>query len=205
MNKNTMLVLGLVVGLIIGISVDYIMNQSQIAQLQSDLINTQSSLATSQSEVASLQSNLLEVQSNITTLETQLADSKANITLMENQLQAKEAEYSALSEEFKIFKSNISFRVDSLKKKFALEAQIIKMWVHYERGELTQFSTTLYGLEPYVDAIGDLVLSTIWDEFLAHVGAGEYAEADAKLAELMENNSALIQSDLSELDNLLSS
>jgi hypothetical protein len=77
------------------------------------------------------------------------------------------------------------------------------MWVHYERLEVTEFFSILLGLEPYVDAVGDTKLSTTWDELFAHFNAEEYTEADAKLADLMEINSALIQSGLNDLDALL--
>ena len=45
--------------------------------------------------------------------------------------------------------------------------------------------------------------STLWDEFLTHFNAGEYAESSAKLGDFIERNSKLIQSDLGELDTLL--
>jgi chromosome segregation ATPase len=198
-----MLVIGLVVGVIIGFGIGYVMNQSQITQLQSTLSDTQSDLSESQSEVLSLQGQLAEAQINITSLETQLAQSQTTITSLESQLEAKEADYSSLSVEYEEFKSDVTSLVNSLEKKMELESQISKVWIAYERSDLLTFMQTITGLKPYVDAIGDSQLSTIHDEFLAHFNAMEYSEADLKFADLMERNSALIQSDLSDLNSLL--
>lgn len=192
MDKNTMLVVGLVVGVIMGFGIGYMMNQSQITQLQSTLSDTQSDLSASQSEVQSLQGQLAEAQINITSLETQLAQSQTTVTSLESQLEAKEADYSSLFTEYDEFKSDVTSLAKSLEKKMELEAQIIKMWVHYERGEAMEFTATLLGLGTYVDAFGDSQLSTLWDELMAYFNAGQYAQVDIRLADLMERNSALI-------------
>ena len=168
MNKNTLLVAGLIVGLIAGFSINYIMSQSQITQLQSTLSETQSTLSdtqsdlsASQSEVQSLQSQLADAQTNVASLETQLAASQDTVTSLEEQLAAKEADYSTLSEEYNEFKSDVSSLIDSLEKKMDLESQIILMWVQYERQQSIEFTTTLFGLGPYVNATGDSELITM--------------------------------------------
>ena len=198
-----MMVVGLVVGVMVGFSIGYVMYQLQISQLQSTLSDTQLDLSASQSEVQSLQGQLAEAQTNITSLETQLSQSQATVTSLENQLEAKETEYSALSTEYDEFKSDVNSLVNALEKKMELESQIIKFWVQYERGESQEFSGTLLGLGTYVDTVGDSLLSTHWDEFMTYFDAGQYSQADAKLADLMERNSALIQIDLAELNTLL--
>jgi len=203
MEKNIMIVVGLVIGVIVGFGIGYMMYQPQISQLQSTLSDTQSDLSASQSEVQSLQGQLAEARTNITSLETQLSQSQAAVTSLENQLEAKETEYSALSTEYDEFKSDVNSLVNSLEKKMELESQIIKMWVHYERGEAVEFTGTLLGLGTYVDAVGDSQLSTHWDEFMTYFNAGQYSEADGKLADLMERSSVLIQTDLAELNTLL--
>jgi chromosome segregation ATPase len=192
------LLVGLVIGVVAGYGVGFVNYQSQISGLQSDLSETQTTLSASQSEVESLQSQLATTEANLTRAQTTIASLQA-------QLSESEAEYATLSSEYDEFKSDVTSIVNSLNKKMNLEKQIIKMWVHYERGEVPEMTTVLLGLQPYVDAVGDTVLNTLWDEFLTHFNAGEYTEADAKLADLMERNSALIQSDLSELTTLLES
>ncbi len=204
MNKNTLLVAGLIVGFITGFGISFFMSQPQITQLQSTLSDTQSDLSASQSEVQSLQSQLADAQTDVASLETQLVASQATVTSLEEQLAAKEADYSTLSEEYDEFKSDVISLIDSLEKKMDLEAQIIIMWVHYERLESPEFTSTLLGLGPYVNATGDSELITIWNDLWAHLNAAEYTQADAGLADLMERNFALIQSDLSELNTLLS-
>jgi len=203
-NKGIIMILvGLVIGVIIGYGLGYMMYQPQISQLQSTLTDTQSDLSASQSEVQSLQALLVEAQTNITSLETQLSQLQANVTSLENQLEAKETEYSNLSIEYDEFKSGVNSLVNSLEKKMELESQIIRMWVSYERKEALEFTGILLGLGTYVDAVGDSQLSTQWDEFMTSFNAGQYSQADNKLADLMERNSALIQTDLVELNTLL--
>jgi chromosome segregation ATPase len=203
MDKNIMILVGLVIGVIVGYSIGYVMCRPQISQLQSTLSDTQSDLSASQSEVQSLQGQLADAQINITSLETQLSQLQATMTSLENQLETNEIEYSTLSAEYDEFKSDVTSLANSLEKKMELESQIIQVWIAYERSDLLQFMQTITGLEPYVDAIGDPQLSTIHNEFLAYFNAEEYRYADEKFADLMERNSALIQTDLTELNTIL--
>ena len=205
-----MIVVGLVIGVIVGFGIGYMMYQPQISQLQSTLSDTQSDLSASQSEVQSLQGQLAEARTNITSLETQLSQSQAAVTSLENQLEAKETEYSALSTEYSAlsteynkFKSDVNSLVNSFEKKMELESQIIMMWVHGSRGEGVESAEILLGLGTYVDAVGDSQLSTIWDELFTYLSAGQTSQVQSKLADLMERNSALIQTDLAELNTLL--
>jgi len=84
-----------------------------------------------------------------------------------------------------------------------LESQIIMMWVHGSRGEGVESAEILLGLGIYVDADVDSQLSTIWDELITYLNAGQTSQVNSKLADLMERNSALIQTDLTELNTLL--
>lgn len=196
--STSFLLVGLVIGLVAGYGVGFVTYQSQISGLQSGLSETQTALSTSQSEVESLQGQLATTEANLTRAQTTMAS-------LQTQLSESEAEYATLSSEHDELRSDGIIILDGLNKKMDLEKQIIKMWVHYQRLEEVEFTTVLLGLEPYVDATGNTELSTLWDEFMAHFYAGEYTQADAKLADLMERNSALIQSDLSELNTLLRS
>lgn len=207
-----LLVVGLVVGVVAGYGVGFMVYQSQISQLQSDLSETQSTLSetqsalsVSQSEAESLQGQLTEAQTTITSLQTQLSEAQTTVTSLETQLSEAESDYSALSSEYEQFKSDVTSLADSLGKKLNLEIQIIEIWVHYERGEILEFTAGVLALGPYVDAVGDAELSTIWDELMVYWDAEDYAGVDIKFADLMERNSASIQSDLSELDILLGS
>ena len=84
-----------------------------------------------------------------------------------------------------------------------LESQIIMMWVHGSRGEGVESAEILLGLGIHVDTDVDSQLSTIWDELITYLNAGQTSQVNSKLADLMERNSALIQTDLTELNTLL--
>ena len=170
------LVVGLVMGVVAGYGVGFVTYQPQISQLESDLSETLS-------RVELLQGQLIEANDNITSLETQVTE--------------LEASYESLSAEYEEFKSEIRDLAEKTWQKLVpmldLEKQTIKMWVHLERGEQTEFNATLHGLESYVKAVRDEEIWVIWNESLTHYNAEEYAEAYAKLADLAERNSLLIQ------------
>jgi len=200
-----LLVVGLVVGVVAGYGVGFITYQPQISQLQSDLSETQSALSTSQSEVESLRGQLTEATDKITTTEAELTKAKTTITSLGTQLAEAETKYTALSSEYEKFNSDVTSLINSLKKKLDLETEIIKVWCHAARGEEAELVTAIIGLGTYIDAVGDDELSTSWDEVFTYASEGKTTELMAKFADLMERNSALIQSDLSKLDTLLGS
>jgi len=80
----TLLIVGLVVGVVAGYGTGFILYQQQISQLESDISTLQSSmtalnstLQNVQADLSSTQTALSEAQADVTSLQTQLADTQA--------------------------------------------------------------------------------------------------------------------------------
>jgi len=193
-----LLVVGLVVGVVAGYGLSFTTYQPQVSQLQSDLSEARSDLTKAQSDLSTTLSKLTATEANLT-------KAQATITSLDSKLKELEANYTALSSEHNKFKSNVTSLSNSLKKKLDLEAQFIHILTHALRNETTEVASAFLGFEPYVDAVGDAELSTLLDEAYTFLAQGKSTEFTAKFTDLLERNSALIESDLSNLDTLLAS
>jgi cell division protein FtsL len=93
---GSLLIVGLIIGVVAGYGVGFIVYQPQISQLQSDFSETQSTLSRSQSEVESLRGQLTEMQYRIVSLTSDLTEAQDTITSLETQLTESQSEVEAL-------------------------------------------------------------------------------------------------------------
>lgn len=95
----TLLVVGLIVGVIAGYGTGYLVYQPRISQLESDISardsqisQLQADLSTAQNTITSIQAQLSTLNSTLLSVQAQLAEAVANLTTLQTQLEEAQSE-----------------------------------------------------------------------------------------------------------------